>query len=591
MGGSGSEPTISIFNYSGEFRAILGTYEGTFNGYSYGNNLPTTPVILNPSNGSVLYANNVNITWNQSIDLDGHSITYHYQLANQSNFSSIVNQSNITQNYTGNMVTSDGVTYFTRVRAYDGYNYSDWSSTIEFLENTAPSIVNVSISPTSPTTTDNLTVSSNSTDDDGHSITTYYRWYKNDTLQPVLNDSTVIVFDNTTDGETWKVGVIPYDGYENGTETFSATVTIGSGNSAPTLTGITSNLTSQKYNKNVTISTIDAYDAEGDNYTLHVGSTSGASDLCNSTTTLNGTEATCEFTIPWTSGSHTIYGRLTDGTDTSVEYSVVITVDTTPPVIGTTSVSPTQIVTGGSTTITANVTVANGSISYVYANVLTPDLTRSNYTMSYDDSNYVLVYSTSMAGTYQVDYYASDDSNNTVYKAAGDTFTVVTGEGGRGGGGSNITVNETVLGDLALTPPVLDTYFFYTALNGSQTAVYKFISNREIEQCVLLPNHLSNCSISEGYIVRVTIDVNDSTDVYIGNLTVLDEYGFVANSKIIVRVVNLMDFIPIVHIPLGGFADSLLWFFAVENGSLIGIRWWFVLSVVSLFGIAFYRAF
>ena len=481
-----------------------------------------------------------------------------------------------------------------------------WNNTDRFLSlsyltdnitvpNNIPVLLNVSISPELCSSADNLTANNGTvTDADNDVITFYYRWYKDGVLQTALNDIKVILSDNTTNDEIWKVGVIPNDGYENGSEVLSATITIGSGNHVPILSGITTNVSSKKYNQSVLVSSVDAFDQNDDNYTLHVGSATGLSDICNSSSTVNGSEATCDFLIPWTTGSHTLYGRLTDQNDTSIEYTIVITVDTTPPVLGANSVSPTSLTNDESTTISAGITVANGTVSWATVKIRGHDFTSTNYTLVNDNGTWTYVFSPAAAGSYLItNFYASDDSGNIMSESVSLPFEVVTGsEGsGGGGGGGGGDINITVVGDLILTPDRRDTYFFYTALSGEQVGVYRFIANRNIESCTVEPNDYTSCEIVDNYIVLVSVAINESTKTYDGELTIKDKDGYVATSSLVVRVIKIWGAIPIGSINVGPFAEILKVLFEVSGTAIIGVRTWFVLGVVGLFGYTSYRAY
>lgn len=487
---------------------------------------------------------------------------------------------------------SRNTTYYVQARTNDGYENSIWE-TGTFKINALPVIANIVITPGAPLDTDDLTATNDTaTDGNGDSINLYYRWYKDDVLQTALNDIVTINSSNTTDDEVWKVGIIPNDSYENGSEVFSGTVTIGSGNYAPTLTSITTNVSTKKYGYDILVSTVDAFDQNDDNYILHVGSTTGASDICNSSSTPNGTEASCSFTVNWTSGDHTLYGRLTDANDTSIEKTIIITVDTTPPVIGTNSVSPTSITTDENNTVTASVTVANGSVDWVKVKIRNPNIISTNYTMTGVNGTYTYTFSPGPAGHYSItNFYAADDSGNTIDESVSLEFEVVTGSTGGSPGGGGPAPNVTVVGDLTLTPDRRDTYFFYTTLSGEQTGVYTFIANRNVETCTVEPNSAATCEIVGGNTIEVTLVVDENVNSYDGVVTVTDENDYVASSTLVVRIFKIWGSIPIGNINVGPLSDLLSIIFETDGDFLIGIRSWFAGSVILLFGFTFYKSY
>ena len=489
-------------------------------------------------------------------------------------------------------ILSRGTLYYLRVRTNDSYEDSTYVSGT-FKINSLPVISNVTISPVPAIETNDLTAHNDTVvDADGNGITLYYKWYKDNVLQTALNNESTILASNLTTDDVWKVGIIPFDTYESGAELQSSTVTIGSSNYAPTTTGITTDKNMIKWNKTLTVSTLNASDVNNDNYTFYVGSSSGLSDICTSSSTPNGTEASCSFLMNHTTGSYTLYGRLSDGNDTSVERSIVYTVDETPPVLNSSSISPTSFTNDESTTISASVTVANGTVDWVKVKIRDNAFISTNYTMSLVNGTYKYVYSPAAAGNYLITYfYASDDSGNIMSQSAIHAFEVVTGGTGGGTGGGAPPANVTIVGDLTLTPDRRDTYFFYTAISGEQKGVYKFIANRNVDTCKVEPNSDATCEIVDGYTIEVTLTVDENVKAYDGVLTVTDENDYVATSSLVVRIIKLWGALPIGTWEVGGLASLLDLFFETTETALVGIRTWFVALILGIFGFAFYKVY
>ena len=528
--GSRSSPYVYIYNDS--FRLITGNASGDFTGFEW--------------SGSTWIVNSIITDGLSNVGTHSAPILYY-------------NGTNL------HLISGSSVGNFT------GYS----------LVNSFPIVSSATISPLPANDTDNLTALNGSTSDaDGDQISLYYKWYKNNVQQSELNNISVVLANNTTAGEVWKVGIIPNDGFDNGIEVQSATVTIGSTNIAPTLTGIEANA-SIKYNKTILITTIGASDPNGDNYTLSIGATSGATDLCINGNVTNGTQATCAFLIPWASGTHAVYGFINDGQDTSAVYYALITVDTTPPVIGTTSLSSISILAGENLTITSSATVANGSISTVYAVI-----NGVNYVMSGSNGTYTYVFNTQAGGEYSITYSATDDSGNIGYKLTPDTFQIIPseGSGGGGGGSGNITINETVLGDLELSPNLLDSYFFYTGIGESQIATRTITANRNITSCTMTPNDIATCDITgaNNNIIIVNISINDSIQFYDGTLSVIDASGYTATASIKIRVRNLFASKELSEPFYVGesFANILKPFATTKDGYIIGLRWWAMIALL-----------
>ncbi|MBS3160437.1 LamG domain-containing protein [Candidatus Woesearchaeota archaeon] len=97
------------------------------------NVLPSIPTLGNPRNDTwQLYDNSTSFGWQDSTDLENSTLNYEFQLSNNTVFNNtyFIKNINITQsNYTltVNEMPSVGRHYW-RVRAYDGTNYSSYSS-------------------------------------------------------------------------------------------------------------------------------------------------------------------------------------------------------------------------------------------------------------------------------------------------------------------------------------------------------------------------------------------------------------------------------------------------------------------------------
>lgn len=414
----------------------------------YKNLPPTIPVISNPINNTRHYNNSMNFTWNQSTDTEGQAITYDFWLSSQPDFSNTVNRTTFSNNWSGSITTTDGTLYYSKVRSYDGVQYSNWSNIIQFTENTVPTYQDVVLSPSTPTAAQNLTATFNYTDAEGDTVTNSTRWYKDGVLQSSLNDTlTVLASGNTSNGETWYFKVYGNDSYEQGSEYSSNQVIIGSSNIAPSFTNL-SILSTIKYNKSFWINASGITD---DNTTwqvqAYIYNNSVKEYLGNSSWT---TESSVNYTVtnPWTSGIKTIYvviydsGNVTGAQNlTSSELTASFTVDTTLPTVTSSSVDATSITIGNGVTITASVDGQNANISSVIVQVERPDATTANWTMtcsSGETANCTKSYtSTSDIGTYYVRYfYVTDDSSLTGAYTSELTFTASAVQSGNSGGGS-----------------------------------------------------------------------------------------------------------------------------------------------------------
>ena len=95
---------------------------------------PTVPTIIFPQNNTLCIDNAIKFEWNASNDPEGEALRYRLEIANDANFSSIVENKSVS-NKTAIVVTlNKGLTFFWRVKAIDSKNAeSDFSVTSQFL--------------------------------------------------------------------------------------------------------------------------------------------------------------------------------------------------------------------------------------------------------------------------------------------------------------------------------------------------------------------------------------------------------------------------------------------------------------------------
>lgn len=430
--------------------------EGSYPSYIFLNTyLPTIPEISSPVNASRHYNNSINFTWNTSTDADNDNLTYDFWLSEQSNFSSTVNRTNFSNNWTGDITTVDGTTYYSRVRAYDSYDYSNWSNISQFTENTVPVVVNITLSPSSPSITSNLTISMNGTDAEGDPLTNHYLWYKNSVLQS-WNGTFVNYSGNYTTGDAIYVSGYTNDGYENSTQLQSNIVNIGSNNSAPTFTTLTLIPSTAKYNQTIHINASGITD-DSSTWQLQTYYKSGGNVYIANSTFVNTSFINITATVPFsTAGAHMIYAVVYDSGNVTGEYNLTsaeayatFTTDLTNPTLESSSLSATAITVGTSVTISARFNGQGANISSALVKVERPDATSANWTMTCNSGevvNCTKVYTaTSDVGEYDVTFfYPSDTASITSAISSSLSFTASNPSGGGGGGGSTtVIVNPT----------------------------------------------------------------------------------------------------------------------------------------------------
>ncbi len=196
------EPILGITNTS-NYNAWLGFFYG---GYYFSNDPPATPTLTLPSSGSRQIGNSVTLNYTAT-DPNYDPLTYYVY--------GDTNTNPTTNIYTGSnkyyvWSTTDGQTYYWKVKAYDGNEWSGFSEIWNFTENTKPTHDSPVITPSNPQTLDNLTCTpQNGYDAEGDSITYIHNWEINSNSITVLN----MPFDINASIKNRKV--FDYSGYEN----------------------------------------------------------------------------------------------------------------------------------------------------------------------------------------------------------------------------------------------------------------------------------------------------------------------------------------------------------------------------------------
>jgi len=132
--------------------------------------------------------------------------------------------------------------------------------------NRSPEASNLTISPSNPTTTDDLIANYIYYDPDGDSENgTEIRWYKDGELQPHLNDILTVPANETAKGETWYFSVKPKDGTDFGQLQTSPNVVIQ--NDPPQITYIAITPDPAYTNDTLTVY-LTTFDADEDNITI-----------------------------------------------------------------------------------------------------------------------------------------------------------------------------------------------------------------------------------------------------------------------------------------------------------------------------------
>lgn len=134
---------------------------------------------------------------------------------------------NNTLDSEGNKIIARGNVLQAKVRPSNGIIEGDLYETEEIvIQNAAPSVQLVRLTPASPTSTSTLAVSYEFSDPDEDDDSTEIRWFRNGEMVTALNDLKQANASNLTSGDEWYVELTPYDGQDRGTIVRTETVTI-----------------------------------------------------------------------------------------------------------------------------------------------------------------------------------------------------------------------------------------------------------------------------------------------------------------------------------------------------------------------------
>jgi hypothetical protein len=250
---------------------------------------------------------------------------------------------------------SKGDTVVCTVTPTDGTDSGTSGSASATVDNTAPVLSSVSLTPTTATEGDTLSCTPGSASDaDGDSISHSYEWFV-DSVQ--VAPTTTTLGDTFWDrGEDVRCEVTPTDGTDSGTTVVSNTVTIS--NSAPSISAVSISPSAPSASDTLTCSYSGYADADGD------------ADASTTAWTVNGSPAGTGSTLStgFTSGD-TVQCTVTpdDGTDTGTPVSDSVTIQNTAPVLTSVSVSPNTPTVSDTLSCSATATDADGdTVSFTY---------------------------------------------------------------------------------------------------------------------------------------------------------------------------------------------------------------------------------
>lgn len=136
--------------------------------------------------------------------------------------------------------TAKGESWHVEITPSDGADAGPTvASTPVVVLNTAPTVLSVSPSSVAPDTTEDVTFTVQSEDLDGDAVTsTESRWHLNGVRVESLDDATTLPSFATRPGDVWTVDVRVSDGTDLSSWLTSDSITVGSSNQAPTVSGV-----------------------------------------------------------------------------------------------------------------------------------------------------------------------------------------------------------------------------------------------------------------------------------------------------------------------------------------------------------------
>ncbi|MDP2310280.1 MAG: hypothetical protein Q8P18_29965, partial [Pseudomonadota bacterium] len=222
------------------------------------------------------------------------------------------------------------------------------------IQNTAPGVVSVTLSPSAPDTDDTVTASATGTDLDGDTVTFTYAWYVDGTVVAATG-ATLSGTYFARDEEVYVVAT-PTDGTTSGTAMASASVTVA--NTAPSISAATITPDPATVSSTLTCAASGFSDLDGDpNATTYAWTVDGAAA---------GTGAT--LTSGFGSGDVVVCTATpSDGTDTGTARTDSITIANTAPVLASVSLTPTTAYEASTLTCApGSTTDADGTTSFTY---------------------------------------------------------------------------------------------------------------------------------------------------------------------------------------------------------------------------------
>lgn len=381
-----------------------------------------------------------------------------------------------------NFVKGDSIIF--QIRPFDGSVFgSRINSSAIIINNSIPTISYIELSPSSPTSSDNITLNYTYYDYDNDNNQSTVTWLVNDII--VAYNITILTSGNFTDSDNVSVQITPYDGTAYGIMQ-SANVQIG--NTAPVVSNISIVQTTAYTNTTLT-GTYDYYDADLDpDNSQFVWLKNGFVISGQNTTSLSGTNFVKGDNITFRVIAYD--GKSTGNTITSSP----ITIQNTAPVV-------------------SNINITN-------INIYTDTIINYNYTFYDEDSDG----NNSVIRWYVNSILVSTNSSlDTSLFVKGDSIIIeVTAYDGQAYGNSINSTTRTVLNsvpiisDLIILPTTAYTtsslnasYTFTDADNDNDFSTFRWYKN---ETLIYTGSILNSSYFTKDENITLIITPNDGTD-------------------------------------------------------------------------------
>jgi len=353
------------------------------------------------------------------------------------------------------------------------------------VANTQPNAPNATITPATPTTTDDLTctIITNSTDIDDDIVNYTFVWYKDDVFNfsSALNDNStnLLESENTTKDQIWNCTVVPYDGQNNGTN-FTTSITVL--NTAPVASAINITSDDSQNRTNGSLTGVYTYtdadgDLEGDTETEWYNNSNKIDSLDNFTT--------INFSNTSKAESWIFSIRVNDGTDwSSWANSSTFTIQNTAPNF-TQDLTNQNANSGTAMNLDINCSDVDSDTITYYDNITLFNINSNNGYINDTPTQ-------AEAGTYNINISCGDSTINTsqtftytIADATNPTFSndlnISTNDFKRYSNfTANITIDNTALDDYIFSTDVTGTWANDTSVDMAGAAQYNASTTKNI---------------------------------------------------------------------------------------------------------------